>query len=405
MQSGFEFDSEPNYVARICVVGVGGGGGNAVANMIREGLSNVDFVVINTDRQALDSSPAENKIQAGRQTTRGLGAGARPLVGREAVRECLDEVETALHDYDMVFITAGMGGGTGTGGAPVVAEVARRKGILAVAIVTLPFEVESAKRLKMAMEGIDELKLHVDTLIAIPNDKVLDISDEDTTLMDAFMRVDQELLKATRGISELITIPGLINLDFADVRTTIEEGGTALMGAGTAAGEDRASKAATEAITSPLMDGMSINGARHVLVNITAAKGLKMHETKRAVEIIRSEAGPDSEVIFGAVIDESMGEDDICVIVVATGMQQAGVSEEERTSEPPQRLIKRRVDYKGEESLRILDRPAYERRGFGQPARPASATQTEGKPPPEEPEDHSRKPTREGPAFLRKMMD
>lgn len=318
----FIFDAEAEGAAKLCVIGVGGGGGNAVDNMIREGLKEVDFIVVNTDSQALNNSMATHKIQAGRRITKGLGAGARPFVGAEAVSESADEVESKLHGFDMAFITAGMGGGTGTGGAPVVAQIAQRMDLLTVAIVTKPFDCEGKKRMDMAMAGIEELRKYVDTLIVIPNERLLDIADDNTTLEEAFRKADQVLYNATRGISDLITLHGLINLDFADVRTTIEDGGTALMGSATASGgTNRAENAALNAISSPLMDGLSIRGARNVLVNITAGKSLGIRETTDATKVIHNEAGENVEVIFGTVIDESMG-DELRVTVIATGFGQ-----------------------------------------------------------------------------------
>ena len=315
----FMFDVEAKSAAKLCVIGVGGGGGNAVDNMIREGLKEVDFIVVNTDSQALSNSMATHKIQAGRRLTKGLGAGARPFVGAEAVNESGDEVESMMQGYDMAFITAGMGGGTGTGGAPVVAQIAQRMDLLTVAIVTKPFECEGKRRMDMAMVGINELRKYVDTLIVIPNERLLDIADDTTTLEDAFRKADKVLYDATRGISDLITLHGLINLDFADVRTTIQDGGTALMGSAVASGgPNRAENAAMNAITSPLMDGLSIRGARNVLVNITAGKNLGIRETTDATRIIHDEAGDNVEVIFGTVIDESM-DDRMRVTVIATG--------------------------------------------------------------------------------------
>lgn len=357
--SRFLFDETALDTAKICVVGVGGGGGNAVNNMIREGIQDVSFIAINTDAQALHGNLAPHKIQAGRALTKGLGTGARPSVGNEAVSADKDAIETALHGFDLAFITAGMGGGTGTGGAPVVAEIAQKLGILAVAIVTKPFKCEGARRMEMATEGIDQLRGHVDTLIVIPNERLLDITDASTSLIEAFRRADDLLYNATRGISDLITVHGLINLDFADVRTTMQDGGTALMGVATARGEKRAEKAAIEAISSPLLDGMSISGARNVLVNITAGTSLGIREATAATSIIQQEAGPEVEVIFGTVIDEEM-EEDLRVTVIATGFNR------EQSSKAMRRTVLLSdpiYDYKGEHSLKMLDVPAYERRG------------------------------------------
>ncbi|MFB6272267.1 MAG: cell division protein FtsZ, partial [Salinibacter sp.] len=269
--SKFSFDDAANEEAKICVVGVGGGGGNAINNMVQKGIhGSVEFIAINTDAQALNENRAPQKIQAGQNLTSGLGAGARPSVGAEAIEESSNEIKQALDGYDMAFITAGMGGGTGTGGAPVVAALARSLDILTVAIVTKPFECEGQRRMNTALEGIELLRENVDTLIVIPNERLLDIADEDTSLIEAFEKADEVLYNATRGISDLITVHGLINLDFADVQTTMEDGGTALMGAATATGENRSEKAAVQAISSPLLDGLSIAGATNVLVNITS---------------------------------------------------------------------------------------------------------------------------------------
>ncbi len=357
--SRFLFDETALDTAKICVVGIGGGGGNAVNNMIREGIQDVSFIAINTDAQALHGNLATHKIQAGRALTKGLGTGARPSVGTEAVSADKDAIEIALQGFDLAFITAGMGGGTGTGGAPVVAEIVQKLGILAVAIVTKPFDCEGMRRMEMAKEGIEQLRDYVDTLIVIPNERLLDIADETTSLIEAFRRADDLLYNATRGISDLITIHGLINLDFADVRTTMQDGGTALMGVATAKGEKRAEKAAIEAISSPLLDGMSISGARNVLVNITAGTSLGIREATAATSIIQQEAGPEVEVIFGTVIDEEMKED-LRVTVIATGFNR------EQSSKATRRTVLLSdpiYDYKGEHSLKILDVPAYERRG------------------------------------------
>jgi cell division protein FtsZ len=378
--SKFSFDDSANEEAKICVVGVGGGGGNAINNMVEKGIrGNVEFIAVNTDSQALNENRAPQKIQAGRNLTSGLGAGARPNVGAEAVEESSNEIKQALEGYDMAFITAGMGGGTGTGGAPVVASIARDLDILTVAIVTRPFECEGKRRMDTAREGIDLLRDNVDTLIVIPNERLLDIADDDTSLIEAFEKADEVLYNATRGISDLITVHGLINLDFADVQTTMKDGGTALMGSATASGENRSEKAAIQAISSPLLDGLSIAGASNVLVNITSGPSLGIREATQATSVIQQEAGEDVEVIFGTVIEEDI-EDKLRVTVIATGFDkdkdtgatasdqggdqaQDDAPEEERSrtvpldedSDPTYR-------YKGEDNLRQLDTPAYERR-------------------------------------------
>jgi len=367
--SKFSFDDSANEEAEICVVGVGGGGGNAINNMVEKGIrGNVEFISINTDAQALNENKAPQKIQAGRNLTSGLGAGARPSIGAEAVEESKNEIKQALDGYDMAFITAGMGGGTGTGGAPVVASIARELGILTVAIVTKPFECEGKRRMDTALEGIEILRDPVDTLIVIPNERLLDIADEGTSLIEAFEKADEVLYNATRGISDLITVHGLINLDFADVRTTMEEGGTALMGAATATGENRSEKAAIQAISSPLLDGLSIAGASNVLVNITSGPSLGIREATQATSVIQQEAGDDVEVIFGTVIEEDM-EDKLRVTVIATGFdgdEPGGQGDEEdddtRRTVPLDEAEAPTYRYKGEENLRQLDTPAYERR-------------------------------------------
>ena len=395
-ESRIAFDDDAQEAAKIAVVGVGGGGGNAINNMIEQGINGVDFVAINTDAQALNGNLAFHKIQAGRNLTKGLGTGARPSVGTEALQEDLDVVESVLEGFDMVFITAGMGGGTGTGGAPVVASVARGLGVLTVAIVTKPFECEGSRRAQVAAEGISQLREYVDTLITIPNERLLDISDENTSLIEAFRRADDVLYNATRGIADLVTVHGLINLDFADVRTTMQDGGAALMGSATARGEQRAKKAAVEAITSPLLDGLAIVGARNVLVNITAGTSLGIREATAATGIIQQEAGPNVEVIFGTVIDESMGED-LRVTVIATGFDTGGDPKAGRRTVPLREAVNppggRTYDYKGERSLKILDIPAYARRGQA-----SSLSSSEER-------SDRRSKGNDTPAFLRQMMD
>ncbi|MFB6230463.1 MAG: cell division protein FtsZ [Salinibacter sp.] len=364
--SKFSFDDSASKEAEICVVGVGGGGGNAINNMLEKGIrGNVEFIAINTDSQALSENQAPQKIQAGRNLTSGLGAGAQPGVGAEAVEESSEEIKQALDGYDMAFITAGMGGGTGTGGAPVVAALARSLDILTVAIVTKPFECEGKRRMETALEGIELLRDNVDTLIVIPNERLLDIADEDTSLIEAFEKADEVLYNATRGISDLITVHGLINLDFADVKTTMEDGGTALMGAATATGENRAEKAAIQAISSPLLDGLSIAGATNVLVNITSGPSLGIREATQATSVIQKEAGEDVEVIFGTVIDEDL-EDKLRVTVIATGFDRDEDASEDdgdaRRTIPLDEQADSPPRYKGADNLRQLDEPAYERR-------------------------------------------
>ena len=408
--SRFSFDAEAKEKAKISVVGVGGGGGNAVNNMIKKGIHGVEFVAINTDAQALAANESPVKIQTGRELTKGLGAGARPIVGAEAAEESRGEIEKAIGGSDMVFVTAGMGGGTGTGGAPVVAAIARKLGILTVGIVTKPFECEGRKRMQAAAEGIDLLKDIVDTLIVVPNERLLDIAEDDTTLVEAFEMADDVLYNATRGISDLITVHGLINLDFADVRTTMADGGTAIMGSATAQGDKRAERAAVEAISSPLLDGVSIHGARNVLVNITAGKSLGIREATQATSVIQREAGDDAEVIFGTVIDPEMG-DELRVTVIATGFETS------RPHERVRRTVKLNLDeptvpgYKGEDNLKHLDTPAFERRTPPQHAEEEPERKRSASVRRLQPEDFKRRNERirkedaDVPAFLRKMMD
>ncbi|MFT4603294.1 MAG: cell division protein FtsZ [Rhodothermales bacterium] len=415
--SHFAFDDAQNDEAKIAVVGVGGGGGNAVNNMIAKGIHGVEFFAINTDSQALSVNLAPTKLQAGRDLTKGLGAGARPAVGAHAVEETREDLTEMLKGFDMIFITAGMGGGTGTGGAPIVAAIAKELGVLSVAIVTKPFDCEGRRRHQAAETGIQLLKENVDTLIIIPNERLLDMSDVNTTLMDAFAKADEVLYNATRGISDLITVHGLINLDFADVRTTMKEGGTALMGAAMAAGDSRAEKAASEALSSPLLDGLSIHGARNVLVNITAGKSLGIREATAATSIIQREAGEDVEVIFGTVIDEEMG-DELRITVIATGFDTTGKSISQvgdRSRTVPIDEVGPVIQYKGEEALQKLDMPAYQRRTASLSVEPPGKTAGDGAPSSRvrrlnvEDMDKRSHPVstekEEMPAFLRKMLD
>ena len=314
----FEFDSLSEQKAKLKVVGVGGAGGNAVTRMITSGMKGVDFIAINTDAQDLDNNPSEQKIQIGKNLTKGLGAGANSNVGRDAVESDKEAVTTLLEGADMVFITAGMGGGTGTGAAPVISQVSRELGILTVGIVTLPFSFEGPKRMKRALEGMAEMKKACDTLIAIPNQKLMSIVDKNTTLPEAFQMADTILHQAAKGISDLINVQGVINLDFADVETIMKNMGEAIMGTGTASGQERAVLAAQQAISSPLLDDASIKGAQGVLVNITGGDDLTLMEANEATSIIFEEAGDSANIIFGAVIDPDL-KDEIRVTVIATG--------------------------------------------------------------------------------------
>lgn len=310
--------------ARIKVVGVGGGGCNAVNRMIEEGLSGIEFVAINTDAQALMKSGATTRVRIGDKSTRGLGAGGDPKVGQAAAEESAEELYEVLKGSDMVFVTAGLGGGTGTGAAPIVAQIAKEIGALTIGVVTRPFDFEGAKRAKNAQEGSIRLKEHADTLIVIPNDRLLQIVDKRVPLTNAFALADDVLRQGIQGISELITIPGLINLDFADVRTIMSEGGAALMAVGKASGEDRARMAAEQAISSQLLD-VTINGAHGILFNVTGGSNLSLFEVNQAAAIIKETAHPDVNLIFGAVIDENMG-DEIRITVIATGFDQGNGS-------------------------------------------------------------------------------
>ena len=314
----FEFDSLSEQKAKLKVVGVGGAGGNAVTRMITSGMKGVDFIAINTDAQDLDNNPSEQKVQIGKNLTKGLGAGANSNVGRDAVESDKEAITSLLEGADMVFITAGMGGGTGTGAAPVISQVSRELGILTVGIVTLPFNFEGPKRMKRALDGMAEMKKACDTLIAIPNQKLMSIVDKNTTLPEAFQMADTILHQAAKGISDLINVQGVINLDFADVETIMKNMGEAIMGTGTASGQERAVLAAQQAISSPLLDDASIKGAQGVLVNITGGDDLTLMEANEATSIIFEEAGISANIIFGAVIDPEL-KDEIRVTVIATG--------------------------------------------------------------------------------------
>jgi cell division protein FtsZ len=309
---------ENEHKAKIKVFGVGGGGGNAINRMVASGMNGVEFIAVNTDAQALAGSSADACICIGESVTRGLGAGAKPELGRQAIEEDREKIAEKLADTDLVFITCGMGGGTGTGAAPVVAEIAKKQGVLTVGIVTEPFQFEGAPRMRNAMSGINELQEHVDTLIVIKNQRLLQVCSKDTTLEDAFLKADEVLLQATRGIADLITIPGMINLDFNDVRTIITEGGDAIMGVGSHRGENRAVEAARKAIKSPLLEEVSIEGAKGVLINISAGSNLTLFEVHEAATVIQEAAGPEANIIFGTVIDDSL-VDEILVTVIATG--------------------------------------------------------------------------------------
>jgi cell division protein FtsZ len=322
-----EFDENKNLAAKVKIIGIGGGGNNALNTMISYQLSGVEFIAANTDAQALAENMASFKLQLGENLTKGLGAGANPEVGRKAALEDVEKIRELLKGADMVFITAGLGGGTGTGGAPVIAEVAREMGALTVAIVTKPFLFEGKKRMKQAEEGLANLKMTADALITIPNQRLLGISGKSMTLLEAFKKADDVLYHAAKGISDIIVGHGIINLDFADVRTVMAETGFALMGTGTASGENRSVEAAQRAISSPLLEDITIEGARGLLINITGGENMTLSEINEATTLVQKEAHEDANVIWGMVVDKAMKED-IRVTVIATGF---GKKEEKKT--------------------------------------------------------------------------
>jgi len=334
-------ESPQNYLAVIKVVGIGGGGVNAVNRMIEAGLRGVEFIAVNTDAQTLLMSDAEVKMDIGRETTRGLGAGSDPEVGRGAADEHREEIEEILKGADMVFIASGEGGGTGTGGAPVVAEIARNLGALTIGVVTRPFGFEGRKRATQADVGITELKKAVDTLIVVPNDRLLQVSDPNTPMVDAFRMADQVLYQGVDGITSLITTPGLINLDFADVKTVMTGAGSALMGIGLGSGEDRAEEAAKAAISSPLLES-SIDGAKGVLLSIAGPTDLTLHEVNKAADAITRVAHPDANIIFGAVVDDALGEE-VRVTVVAAGFDKVMTPQQSHFESRLSRLLEEPV--------------------------------------------------------------
>ncbi len=331
-----------NYIAVIKVVGVGGGGCNAVNRMIDAGLKGVEFIAVNTDAQALLMSDADVQLDIGRSLTRGLGAGSDPEVGRLAAEEHREEIVEALKGADMIFITAGEGGGTGTGAAPLIAELAKSQGALSIGVVTRPFSFEGRRRALQAENGVTKLKEHVDTLIIIPNDRLLTIANEKTSMLNAFKIADEVLLQGVQGITDLITTPGLINTDFADVKMIMSSAGSAIMGIGTASGENRALTAARNAITSPLLEA-SIEGARGILLNIAGGSDLGLFEVQEAAQVIHNAADPDANIIFGSVIDESMG-DEVRVTVIAAGFDDWKNRELSNAQVPKFRTSRQRVE-------------------------------------------------------------
>ncbi|MEI3529865.1 MAG: cell division protein FtsZ [Bacilli bacterium] len=334
---------EMDQIAKIKVIGVGGGGCNAVNRMIESGVKGVEFIAANTDLQVLNCSKAETKIQLGSELTGGRGAGSKPEVGREAALESKEEIESVLEGADMIFVTCGMGGGTGTGAAPVIADIAQQLGALTVGIVTKPFSFEGKKRMEQAIVGLDELKKHVDTLIVIPNDRLREIIDKTTPLLESFKEVDNVLRRGVQSISDLIAVAGLINLDFADVKAVMEKRGNALIGIGMGVGENRATEAARQAVSSPLLE-TSISGATDAIINVTGGANLTLFEVEEAAEVIRSSANTDINTIFGAVINENLN-DEIIVTVIATGFEE--------NSEPLYHSYNRREDNK----TAIVDKP------------------------------------------------
>src|SRR5512139_1096538 len=331
----FEMEEEKKLTV-LRVIGVGGAGGNAVNRMVAAGFRGVDFIAVNTDLQVLRESNAFEKVQIGGELTRGLGSGGDPRVGREAAEESLEAIRGMVAGADMVFITAGMGGGTGTGAAPIVAQLAREAGVLTVGVVSRPFFFEGMPRLRQAEAGIEAMKEAVDTLIVIPNDKLLETSDDNTSMLDAFARADEVLCNATRGISALVTETGVVNLDFADVRSVMRNGGAALMGTGVATGPNAAEEAARCAIHSPLLDDVSLNGATSILVNITGPRSLGIKQISKAATLVNSEAGAGAHVFLGTVIDDAMPEGEVRVTVIATGFNgTSAMAHARRRSEQP----------------------------------------------------------------------
>ncbi|PHS36470.1 MAG: cell division protein FtsZ [Alkaliphilus sp.] len=351
-----EFDIEMERFAQIKVIGVGGGGSNAVNRMIDSGLKGIEFIAINTDKQALLSSKAEYKIQIGEKLTKGLGAGANPEIGKKAAEESREEVHNYLQGADMIFVTAGMGGGTGTGAAPIIAEMAKEMGVLTVGIATKPFTFEGKRRMLHAEQGIQELRKSVDTLVTIPNDRLLQVIEKKTTMLDAFKIADDILRQGVQGISDLIAVPGLVNLDFADVKTIMLEQGLAHMGIGRASGENRAVDAAKQAIQSPLLE-TTIVGAKGVLLNITGGEGLGLFEVNEAAEIITQAADPDANIIFGAVINEELN-DEIVITVIATGFEK----DKTKSKQTEPLFSKAKQEACAEQETEELDIPVFLRR-------------------------------------------
>jgi cell division protein FtsZ len=394
-----EFELTPGEShAQIKVIGVGGGGGNAVNRMITEGLGGVDFIAVNTDNQALTLSKAKTRVRIGDKLTRGLGAGGNPEIGRKAAEESADDLYEVLRGADMVFIAAGMGGGTGTGASPMVAQIAKELGALTIGVVTRPFTFEGSRRGQFASDGIESLKSQVDTLIVIPNDRLLQMADKRATLQQAFSLADDVLRQGIQGISELITVPALINLDFADVRTIMSEGGAALMAVGHAEGDDRARKSAEMAINSTLLD-VTIDGARGILFNITGGTDLTLFEINEAAAIIKESAHPDVNLIFGAQIDESLG-DEVRITVIATGFEQSR-AERRLNAERPQSMPIQREQPRQTQPVERQQAPQQQQRPQVPQTPPTQAQQPQRPVQQEEPRVYDESNT-EIPAFLRR---
>jgi len=396
----FEFEESATQNARMKVVGVGGGGGNAVNRMIEERLEGVEFISVNTDAQALLSSKSDVKIQIGKKLPRGLGAGARPEIGRQAIEENRDEVGLCMHGADLVFITCGMGGGTGTGAAPVIAELAKEAGALTVGIVTRPFLFEGRKRMRQAEQGIGDMRRYVDTMIIVPNERLLAVVGKGIPFQDALKKADEVLLHATQGISSLISVTGLVNVDFADVRTVMSNGGSALMGTGIGRGDNRAMEAAQQAISSPLLDNVSIAGAMGVLVNITGGADLTLGEVHQINEIIHDAVGDDAEIIFGAVHEPAM-QSEIRVTVIATGFDKAA---------PIIAPVIETAASKGAPVIPLHTQrtPGIQRLNTGSPPRPAASTDINARRPTPAPSSERVEQDlndMEIPTFIRRQMD
>lgn len=383
-----QLEFEPEQSAKIKVVGVGGAGGNAVNRMIESGFTGVDFVAVNTDAQALGCCLAPSQVQVGKELTHGLGSGGNPEVGRRAVEEDAEAVSATLKSADMVFIAAGMGGGTGTGGAPVIAKMAKKMGILVVAVVTKPFLFEGQYRMRQAVEGLRQLRSEVDTAIVIPNQRLLAVASKNTPIKEAFRIADDVLLRATKGVSDLITVPGLVNLDFADVRSVMTEMGDAVMGTGISSGKNRAVESAQQAISSPLLEDQSVVGAAGVLVNVTGGPDLTLHEINEAAMIINEAIGAETNMIFGAVIDERL-KDQVMITVIATGING------ERKKDRPEIHKERKV-----EPVKLRPRPSVP-----EPVRPTQPEPAARNTLVARPARRNSRRELEIPTFLRRQMD